>query len=148
MAIDYETGETHDDSSQYTTKEREQMQKEADAQAGGAWIRRRRESMGLTQREVDAKTGGAVSFPNISLMEKGLTTRPSLYSLTALGLVLGFTPNEAAVAYGYLERDPAKRAVPEEVAFLLSVLERVGPGQRRALLLGVKNMAQLSEREG
>lgn len=120
----------------------------ADNRSGGLWLRRRRESMGLTQRELEKKTGGRVSYATISLLETGTTTTPSLLSLVELGKVLGFTPNEAAVLYGYLDVEPGRQAVPEEVRYLLSVLERVGPGQRRALLLGVKNLAQLSEREG
>lgn len=65
---------------------------------GGNFLRNRRKSLGLTIEEVKKETGLEVS--DISRLENGRVTSPSLDKAVTYGTYLGMTPNEIAVAYG------------------------------------------------
>lgn len=119
-----------------------------DVRVGGAWLRRLRESQGLTQRELEQRTGGRVSYANISQLEIGATLRPSAWMLAELGKVLGFDPNTAAERFGWWTGDSGRRTgEPEEITYLKNVLSRLSPGQRYSLLQSIEALAAVAERQ-
>jgi transcriptional regulator with XRE-family HTH domain len=69
-----------------------------DSKQGGAFLKRRRLQLELTlddlSRELHINSG------DISRMENGRITSPSLERAVLLGKQLGFTPNQVAAAYG------------------------------------------------
>lgn len=119
-----------------------------DVQSGGAWLRRLRESQGMNQRELAARTGGRVSFPNISQLEIGGISKPSMGMLVALGETLGVEPNEIAQRFGWwTPRDRERSVEPEQIVFLKNVLERLSPGQRYSLLQSIETLARVAEQQ-
>lgn len=115
-----------------------------DVRQGGEWLRRHRERMGMTQRDVDRMSG--ISAQNISSLENGLISKPSMPMLVQIGALYGVTPNDIAEAYGWW-RVPTQIERDERLIYLDSVLNRLSDDQRNLLLRQVEIMAQLAERE-
>lgn len=65
---------------------------------GGNALRNRRKSLGLTIEEVTKATGLETS--DISRLENGRVTSPSLDKVIRYSSYLGFTPGEIAAEYG------------------------------------------------
>jgi transcriptional regulator with XRE-family HTH domain len=119
------------------------------SKAGGAWLRRLRESRGWTMRDVDQRSGGVLSTSNISELENGNVSKPSMPMLLKLGEVYGLTPNQIAEAYGWWfppEQSEAGARVAE-LAYLDNVLGRLTPGARYNLLRQIETLSRLAERD-
>lgn len=132
-------------------KRREQMAMDyewaGDVKRGGLWLKKLRESQGLTQRDAERRTGGKISSAYISAIETAVIVKPPMAALVALGEALGVTPNEVAQAYGFWSPAPSQRQEAEELTYLRRVLERQTPGQRYSLLQSVRALASVAERQ-
>jgi transcriptional regulator with XRE-family HTH domain len=75
-----------------------------DLKQGGQFLRARRKALDLTiedvTKDITARTGVKMETSDISRLENGRTTSPSLEKAVAYGIYLGITPNEVARAYG------------------------------------------------
>lgn len=67
----------------------------------GELIRRRRLELGLTQKEVEARTGGYLSQNYISQVERGEVERPAFDRLEAFAAILQMPVNDLKIAAGY-----------------------------------------------
>lgn len=76
----------------------------------GKALRRYREERGLTQRDVERRTGGKIIAQQLSRLEKGAIGKPPMEDLAVLGTVYGFTPTDMAQLYGYVPPAPALEA--------------------------------------
>ncbi|GEM_PF-3322455 len=65
---------------------------------GGNFLRNRRKLLGLTIEDVKRDTG--LESSDISRLENGRISGPSLDKVITYAAYLGFTPNEIAIAYG------------------------------------------------
>lgn len=121
---------------------------QGDLSGGGHWLRTLRESQGLTQRELEARTGGAVNYANISQLEIGATSKPAMGMLVALGTALGVTPNQIAERFGWWYPQEGKREVePEQMVYAKNVAERLSPGQRYSFLQSMEALARVFEQQ-
>lgn len=79
------------------------------AKEGGLFLKEARQRASLTQVGLSLAAGMGedskqrLSLETITRLERGLIETPSLYHLSLFGVKCGFTPNQAAVAYGYWE---------------------------------------------
>lgn len=67
----------------------------------GELIRRRRLELGLTQKEVEARSGGFLSQNYISQVERGEVERPAFDRLEAFAAILQLSVNDVKIAAGY-----------------------------------------------
>lgn len=106
---------------------------------GGSFLRNRRKALDLTiedvKRDAFGRTGVRLDISDISRLENGRVTNPSLEKAVAYGIFLGVTPNEVARAYGLWTRPQRERLTQiaqqlenlpeEEAAQLLETLAAV-----------------------
>lgn len=67
----------------------------------GTLIRQRRFELGLTQKQVEARSGGALSQNYISQVERGAVGLPSFDMLNAFADALSMDVNDLKIAAGY-----------------------------------------------
>lgn len=115
-----------------------------DVVVGGQWMAAHRERMGLSQRDVDRRTG--ISAQNVSAIENGLIAKPAFPMLAAIGTLYGVTPNQIAEAYGWW-REPGRQRSDPRMVYLESVLKRLPETHRDSLLEQVEASAMLAERK-
>lgn len=116
----------------------------ANVKWAGKELRRYREERGLTQRDVERRTGGKIIAQQLSRLETGAISKPPMEGLAVLGAVYGFTPTDMAQLYGYIPPAPALEQPKEEV--LEAVAEGLGRGRLRAGPGTARRIAEIARR--
>ena len=74
---------------------------QVDVRRAGQALRRQREALGLTQRDVERLSGGRLFAQQISRLETGALSKPPMEDLVLLGQLYGLGPSAVARLYGY-----------------------------------------------
>ncbi|MFN2588567.1 MAG: helix-turn-helix domain-containing protein [Actinomycetota bacterium] len=97
----------------------------------GLFLRRAREALGLTLRQVETRTGGRIRNAHLSQIEQGKITRPTTDTLWELSSVYGVNYDELLVRAGHRVAHPGKAKKDREAldAFALHSLRELSPAE-------------------
>jgi transcriptional regulator with XRE-family HTH domain len=110
---------------------------------GGNLLRSRRNHLDLTIEDVKRDTGLETS--DVSRLENGRISSPSLDKVITYAAYLGFTPNEIATAYGLWSPPQNRIGENERIAGILESLARM-PEKERARVISAIEMLVHSEK--